>query len=191
MRSGQPEAALQRGLDRGDADLAVALDAMAVAAGKQRARHEHRQIEFCAGASSLLSRLPPIARGISEVMRPQAGGGATPITPKNGFSGRSSPHGSRPTMRSRSSGMLSSAGLVEIVGQGAGERADQIVAPVLPQLDVENLDLQHVAGLGALDRDGPGQDMTGQHPLVLGVDLGKLGRDVKLAVGPAPRPARR
>src|SRR6266481_9147368 len=48
--------------------------------------------------SSLLSRLPPIARGISEVMRPQAGGGATPITPKNGLSGRSSPQGSRPTI---------------------------------------------------------------------------------------------
>ena len=48
-----------------------------------------------------------MARGISEVMRPQAGGGATPITPKNGFSGKSRPQGSRPTMRSRSSGMLS------------------------------------------------------------------------------------
>ena len=53
-----------------------------------------------------MSRLPPIARGISEVMRPQAGGGATPITPKNGLSGRSSPQGIRPVMRSRSSGIL-------------------------------------------------------------------------------------
>src|SRR6266567_4156752 len=45
----QAETSLQRGLDRGDADFAVALDAMTVAAGEQRARHEHRQIEFCAG----------------------------------------------------------------------------------------------------------------------------------------------
>ena len=70
---------------------------------------------------------------------------------------------------------------MEIVGQGAGERPDQIVAPVLPELDVEDVDLQHVAGLGALDRDRAGQDMARQHPLVLGVDFGKFGRNVKLA----------
>ena len=103
-----------------------------------------------------------MARGTIEVMRPQAGGGATPITPKNGVSGRSSPHGSRPTIRVRSSGMLSDARLVEIVGQGAGERPDQVIAPVLPELDVENLDLEHVAGLGALDGDRSGQDMAGR-----------------------------
>src|SRR5258706_14234007 len=43
----QPETTLQRGLDCGDADLAVALHAMAVAAGTQRARHEQRPIELC------------------------------------------------------------------------------------------------------------------------------------------------
>src|SRR6202035_996835 len=41
-----PETALQRGLDCRDADFAVTLDAMAVAAREQRARHEHWQIEF-------------------------------------------------------------------------------------------------------------------------------------------------
>jgi hypothetical protein len=50
----KPETTLQRGLDRGDADFAVALHAMAVAAGKQRARHEHRQIQFGAGAELLV-----------------------------------------------------------------------------------------------------------------------------------------
>ena len=39
-------------------------------------------------------------------MRPQPGGGATPITPKKGRSGRSSPQDSRATLRSRSSGMV-------------------------------------------------------------------------------------
>ena len=70
---------------------------------------------------------------------------------------------------------------MEIVGQGAGQRLDQVIAPVLPELDVEDVDLQHVAGLGALDRDRAGQDMARHHALVLGMDLGKLGRDVKLA----------
>ena len=124
-------------------------------------------------------------------MRPQAGGGATPITPKNGFSGRSSPQGSRPTIRFAIERNVDQPGLVEIVGQGAGERPDQIVTPVLPQADVEDLDLQHVAGLGALDRDRTGQDMARHHPLVFGVNLGEFGRDVKFACGPAPRPGRR
>ena len=87
--------------------------------------------------------------------------------------------------------MFDQPGLVEIVGQGAGERPDQVVAPVLPQADVEDFDLQHVAGLGALDRDRTGQDMTGHHPLVFGVNLVEFGRDVKPARGPAPRPGRR
>ncbi len=50
----QLEASLQRGLDRGDTDFAIALHAMAVAAGKQRARHEHRQIELCTGREFLV-----------------------------------------------------------------------------------------------------------------------------------------
>ena len=69
---------------------------------------------------------------------------------------------------------------MEIVGQGARERADHVVAPVLPEFYVENLDLKHVAGRGALDRNRPGQDMAGHHALVFGMDLGKLRRDVKL-----------
>ena len=112
-------------------------------------------------------------------MRPQAGGGATPITPKNGFSGISRPHGRRPTIRSRSRGMLISR-VSEIVGQGAGQRPDQVVAPVLPQLDVEDVDLQHVAGFGAFDRHRPGQDVAGHHPLVLGMNFVEFRRDVKL-----------
>ena len=56
-----------------------------------------------------------------------------------------------------------------------------IPAPVLPELDVEDLDLQHVAGLGALDRNRAGQDVARQHPLVVGVNLGEFGRDVEFA----------
>ena len=70
---------------------------------------------------------------------------------------------------------------MEIVGQGAGQRLDHVPAPILPELDVQDLDRQHVAGLGALDRDRAGEDMAGQHPLVPGVNLVHLGRDVKFA----------
>jgi hypothetical protein len=70
--------------------------------------------------------------------------------------------------------------LVEIVGQGARQRTDQIVAPVLPQLDVENVELQYVAGFGAGNRDRAGQDMARHHPFTLRMDIGEFGRDVKL-----------
>ena len=69
---------------------------------------------------------------------------------------------------------------MEIVGQGAGQRPDQVVAPVLPQADVEDFDLQHVAGHRSLDRDRPGEDMPGHHPLAFGVNLVEFGRDMKL-----------
>jgi len=68
---------------------------------------------------------------------------------------------------------------VEIVGQSAGQRTDHVVAPVLPELDVENVDLEHVAGFGAFDRDRAGQDVAGHHPLAVGMHIGKLRRDVK------------
>lgn len=73
------------------------------------------------------------------------------------------------------------AGLVEIVGQGAGQRPDHVPAPILPELHVEDLDREHVAGLGPLDRDRAGEDMAGQHAFVLGMNLEHLGRNVKLA----------
>ena len=50
----------------------------------------------------------------------------------------------------------------------------------MPQADFEDFDLQHVAGLGALDRDRTGQDMAGHHPLIPGMNLVEFGRDVKL-----------
>ena len=70
---------------------------------------------------------------------------------------------------------------MEIVGQGAGQRPDEIVAPVLPELDVENVDFEHVTGYGAIHRNRAGQDMARHHPLILRMDFGKLGRDMKLA----------
>ena len=153
---------------------------MAVAAGKQRARHEHRQIEFGAGAQFLVVEVA------AHRARDQRGDAAP------GRRRRDAHHAEKRRQRQIEPPWhpadhalavernVEQPGLVEIVRQGAGQGADQVPAPVLPQLDVENFDLQHVAGLGALDRDRTGQDMAGQHPLAFGVNLGQLGRHVKL-----------
>ena len=118
------------GLHRRDADLAVALHAVAVADREQRALIEHRKNRpWCRRTSSLLSMLPPMARGMTEVMRPQFGGGATPITPKNGLSLSLPPHGSVTvpaclsigrifmTKSGKSSGMVPSSGMMRLKPQ--------------------------------------------------------------------------
>src|SRR5689334_14186750 len=70
---------------------------------------------------------------------------------------------------------------MKIVGQRACQRADQVVAPVLPELDVEDIYFQHVAGLRAPNSDGTGEDMTRHHPLALRMDLEQFGRHMKPA----------
>ncbi len=71
---------------------------------------------------------------------------------------------------------------MEVVGQGAGERTDQVIAPVLPEFHIEDVDLQHIAGLGAFDRDRPGQDMAGHHALTFGMHLVEFGRDMEFGL---------
>ena len=68
---------------------------------------------------------------------------------------------------------------MEIVWQGAGEGPDQVIAPILPEPDIENFNLQDIAGLSAFDRDRAGQDMSGHHPFVFGVNFPQFGRNVK------------
>jgi len=53
--------------------------------------------------------LPPFWRGGSVEIAPQAAGGATPMTPKNGRSSISMPQGRRPIMRLASSALWISA----------------------------------------------------------------------------------
>ncbi len=177
----QAEAALQRSLDRGDADLAVALHAVAVAAGKQRARHEHRQIQFGAGAELLVVE---VAAHRARDQRGDAAPGGRRRNPhhaKERCERQIEPPwqpADHPLAVERD---IQKPRFVEIVGQGAGQRTDQIVAPILPELDVEDVHLQHIAGLGAFDRNGAGQDMAGHHPLAAGVNIGKLGRNMEFA----------
>ena len=73
--------------------------------------------------------------------------------------------------------------LGEVVRQGAGERADDVIAPVLAQLDILDGDLQHMAGLGAADGDGTGEKVARQLARHDAVDLLQLGRRLEAALG--------
>src|SRR4051812_5816830 len=131
LAQGQAEGAAERGFERGDADFAVTLNAVAVAAGEQPARRPDRQVERRPGGQLLqvhvaaeLARLDRAAGAIGRrggppphppKKRPPAlppppagrrpppgGGGATPMTPKNGASSISIPIGKVATPRWRS-----------------------------------------------------------------------------------------
>ena len=114
--------------------------------------------------------LPPWMRGSFEAMVPNAGGGATPITPKNGASVSSVPHGSDAHAARAIDRDVAEHRLVEILRQRAGERADHVVAPVGARLDLLDADLQHVARLGAGDGDRAGDDVAGAHRRIGGDD---------------------
>ena len=126
---------------------------------------------------SLLSRLPPWMRGSFDAMVPNSGGGATPITPKNGASVSSVPQGSEQTPRARVHRDVAEHGLVEILRQRAGERADHVVAPVGTRHDLLDADLQHVARHRAGDGDRAGHDMAGLHAGIGGDDGRQFRRD--------------
>jgi len=65
----------------------------------------------------------------------------------------------------------------KFVGQGAGVRPLPIVAPIEGELDVEDADLQHVAGHGAFDFDRAGQDMrAGAAVLHFAIDFSLMVR---------------
>ena len=80
---------------------------------------------------------------------------------------------------------------MKIVGQGAGQWTDQVPAPILAELHVEDVDLQHVARFGAGDRNRTGENMALQLPLAFRMNIEQFGRNVKLAfIRHAPRARR-
>src|SRR5207302_6422188 len=68
----------------------------------------------------------------------------------------------------------------EILGERAGERPDPRVAPILPRLDRQDLDLQDVAGLGIRDRNRAGPDM--------GAELWRHRLEDRAMIGADPGP---
>ena len=69
----------------------------------------------------------------------------------------------------------------EVVGQCACKRLDEVIAPVLTQLHIDDAYFQHVARLSPVDCDRPGQDMPGQHSFGPLVEVQQFWRYVKSA----------
>ena len=67
LRTVKRKVPAERGLERGQVDLAVALHAVAVAGREQAALGEHRQVDRGAAPEVPLSMLPPKARGSIEL----------------------------------------------------------------------------------------------------------------------------
>jgi hypothetical protein len=105
------------------------------------------------------------------------------MMPKNGFRSISRPHGRVATPRLESIGNVGQAIERKILGQGAGQRPLGIPAPVGAELDVEHLDRQRIAALGAFDMDRAGQDVAAQMRLQLAQDLAMLGQHVERLAG--------
>ena len=73
------------------------------------------------------------------------------------------------------------------IGKSSGrvpdQRPDAGIAPILPRLDRQDVDLQDIARLGALDRDRPGQDMRAEPRRQRLVDRAMVGEDFEGRVG--------
>ena len=105
--------------------------------------------------SSLLSRLPPCARGSLVEIAPHSGGGATPMTPKKGASGSSVPQGRRQVRRRAVDRDVAEVALGEVLGQGADQRAEAAKAPVGAELDPVDVDSSMSPGSAPSTATGP------------------------------------
>ena len=116
-------------------------------------------------------------------MRPQAGGGATPITPKNGFSGSGLLLPWQPDLILLDVDREVTAERVgKILRQRAEERQDHRPAPVLPEHEVEHIDLEHGADAGAFHRDRPGDRMRPRPALRAIKDRAMFGENLEARV---------
>ena len=171
--SGQPS------LDRRDTDLAVALHAMTVADREQRAVDEDRQIERGAGDELLVvevAAVPARGRGRDHApgRRRRRAHHAEERRQRHLLSPRQPP-----ALACAIEHDVDVAIVGKVVGQGAGERAHGVVAPVVEHIDRLDVDLKHLSRFGALDRDRSGQDVGSQLARDLLVNGGKRRRDLE------------
>ena len=74
-------------------------------------------------------------------------------------------------------------GGLEIKRQGPRQRPDKVIAPVLPQRDIEDIHLQHVAGHSPAHRHGSGQDMPRHRGHARRMHVQQFGRHMKPLAG--------
>ena len=171
------------GLERRQVDLAVALHAMAVAGREQAALGEHRQVDRGADVEVL----------VVDVAAEGARLDRAALAP---FRRRRHAHDAEERLQldleAPRHGADAAVGIDrdvrqaierEVFGQGAGQRPLHVPAPVGAELDVEHLDRQRIAALGALDIDRAGQDVAAEMRLERAQDLAMLGQHVERLAG--------
>ena len=94
--------------------------------------------------------LPPCRSGGIVERGPVSG--ATPTSPQNGTTGRRMPGRNSARSPARGTGVIRRYGIGEVVGEQPEARDARRPAPV-GRLELEEVDLERVAGLGAVDRD--------------------------------------
>ena len=155
-RAGQP------GLDRGEADLAVALRAVAVAGREQRAFGPNRKIQHCAGAELLVVE---VAAERARHHRTDAADVGRRRHAHHAEERVGSQHHT-PRRLDRAGGAVDAEMDQALVGKVFRQRAhaglDDVEAPVVGQLHIDDLDAQRVAGHRATDGDGAGEDVRPQ-----------------------------
>ncbi len=156
---------------------------MSVTAGEQRARRPDRQVERRSGSELLqihvaaeLARLDRAAGAVDRRRR-------HPHDPEERRQLDLGAPGQRRDAALAVDAAVPGFADREVFGQGAGERPDPGVAPILPRLDRQDLDFEDVAGLGALDCDRPGQDVGAEFRLQRRVDRAVVGEDLEAAAG--------
>ena len=180
----EAERHLRSHLDRGDAHLAVALRAMPVAHAEERARHPHGQVERRAARELLdvhvAAVLPGRHRAVSAGLVERRAHDARERLDRHGDAAvhaRVRAVGEVPDLEER---------LREVrLRQQPAPRPDRGPAEVGVGLHVEDLDRQHVAGLGAADTHGTRQGMPAEGPAVEHIRVGRRPRVEE--IGRVPR----
>ncbi len=171
----QAEAAGKPGLEGRDADLAVPLHPVAVAGEEQGTLGQDGEIEGRAGLQLLVVHVAAEGAGHVRDAAPPGLGRRHRHDAEKGLERqlRAPGQGGDPA-RPVDPGM---DGLIvgELVGQRAQQRHHGHEAPVLVDLNVQDVDLQHVAGLGPAHEGGAGQDV-GAGPLRHLVEDQAMGR---------------
>ena len=70
----------------------------------------------------------------------------------------------------------------KVFRQGAGQGANDVVAPVLAELHVDDPDLENIARPCALDGDRSGQNMAGQYRLAFAMQFRQFGQNLKVGL---------